>query len=120
MITVLLAVCLSLVLASCANRSPPSRVKPMLLLPPESTMAECEIPEFTGTTWGDSALYALILKRELRICKGRLDEVIHWRNSQINQQLLQGGAAVIPIRGHQLSGESPVQVLMAEFSFLIG
>ncbi|EEQ14836.1 hypothetical protein yfred0001_37940 [Yersinia frederiksenii ATCC 33641] len=50
-------------------------------MPPESAMTECEIPQFTGSTWGDSALYALNLKRELLICKGRLDEVIHWRNT---------------------------------------
>ncbi|HFD7933506.1 TPA: hypothetical protein ACF58L_003680 [Yersinia enterocolitica] len=39
------------------------------------------MPEFVGTTWGDSGLYALALKRELRICKGRLDEVISWRQN---------------------------------------
>ncbi|MDN0104748.1 hypothetical protein [Yersinia bercovieri] len=39
------------------------------------------MPEFGGTTWGDSGLYALALKRELRICKGRLDEVIGWRQN---------------------------------------
>ncbi|WP_422645779.1 Rz1-like lysis system protein LysC [Yersinia alsatica] len=79
--TVLLAACLSLVLASCANKPRTLLVNPPLLLPPESAMTACEIPEFTGSTWGDSALYALTLKRELLICKGRLDEVIHWRNS---------------------------------------
>ncbi|WP_235202770.1 hypothetical protein [Yersinia pseudotuberculosis] len=47
--------------------------------PPESALTECEVPEFAGTTWGDGGLYALALKRELRICKGRLDEVISWR-----------------------------------------
>ncbi|WP_268980233.1 hypothetical protein [Yersinia alsatica] len=39
------------------------------------------MPEFVGTTWGDSGLYALALKRELQICKGRLDEVIGWRQN---------------------------------------
>lgn len=47
-------------------------------------MAQCEIPKFTGITWSDSALYALTLKQALRLCKGRLDEVIQWRNNQIN------------------------------------
>ncbi|WP_186368187.1 Rz1-like lysis system protein LysC [Yersinia hibernica] len=51
------------------------------MLPPESALTECEVPEFVGTTWGDSGLYALALKRELRICKGRLDEVISWRQN---------------------------------------
>ncbi|WP_246103989.1 Rz1-like lysis system protein LysC [Yersinia kristensenii] len=92
----------------------------MLLLPPESTMTPCEIPEFTGTTWRDSALYALTLKRELRICKGRLDEVIHWRNNQINKPLWQGGGAVIPKRGNHLSAEYSAHVLVPEFSFIIG
>ncbi|ENO8633484.1 hypothetical protein ACCC47_000731 [Yersinia enterocolitica] len=49
-------------------------------------MTQCEIPEFTGTTWSDSALYAMTLKQAPRICKGRLDEVIQWRNSQINSR----------------------------------
>ncbi|CNH23271.1 Uncharacterised protein [Yersinia intermedia] len=52
-------------------------------------MTPCEIPEFVGSTWGDSSLYALALKRELRICKGRLDEVIRWRNNQIDNPLTQ-------------------------------
>ncbi|HFV9205782.1 TPA: hypothetical protein ACIAH0_004565 [Yersinia enterocolitica] len=39
------------------------------------------MPEFVGTTWGDGGLYALALKRELRICKGRLDEIISWRQN---------------------------------------
>ncbi|MFV8799163.1 hypothetical protein ACNSO8_11085 [Yersinia sp. LJYL362] len=84
--TALLAVCLSLALTSCGNKPPPSLIKPLLLLPPESAMAQCEIPEFTGATWSDSALYALTLKQELRLCKGRLDEVIQWRNNQINSR----------------------------------
>ncbi|MFA3779590.1 hypothetical protein [Yersinia sp. 1652 StPb PI] len=62
-------------------------VKSPLLLPPESAMTQCEIPEFVGSTWGDSSLYALALKRELRLCKGRLDEVIRWRNNQIDNPL---------------------------------
>ncbi|QCW23403.1 hypothetical protein [Yersinia phage YeP2] len=49
--------------------------------PPESALTQCEVPEFVGTTWGDSGLYALALKRELRICKGRLDAVIGWRQN---------------------------------------
>jgi hypothetical protein len=44
-------------------------------------MMACDVPAFVGTTWGDSGQYALILKRKLRICKGRLDEVIHWRRN---------------------------------------
>ncbi|WP_186373089.1 Rz1-like lysis system protein LysC [Yersinia frederiksenii] len=79
--TVLLVACLSLALVSCANEPRALLVNSPQLLPPESAMTECEIPQFTGSTWGDSALYALNLKRELLICKGRLDEVIHWRNT---------------------------------------
>ncbi|OVZ99027.1 hypothetical protein CBW53_03050 [Yersinia frederiksenii] len=55
------------------------------LYPPQSALTECEIPEFTGSTWADSGLYALELKRELRICKGRLDEVIYWNNNLIRK-----------------------------------
>ncbi|WP_420071624.1 Rz1-like lysis system protein LysC [Yersinia sp. 1252 StPb PI] len=51
------------------------------LWPPESALVICEVPEFVGATWGDSGLYTLALKRELRICKGRLDEVISWRKN---------------------------------------
>ncbi|WP_422645932.1 Rz1-like lysis system protein LysC [Yersinia vastinensis] len=79
LIVALLTVCLSLALTSCANKPGTILAKTPVLLPPESAMTECEIPEFTGSTWGDSALYALALKRELRICKGRLDEIISWR-----------------------------------------
>ncbi|WP_420907240.1 Rz1-like lysis system protein LysC [Yersinia bercovieri] len=81
-ISVLFSVCLTLALTSCASKSavrPPASCP--VLLPPESALTECEVPEFVGTTWGDSGLYALALKRELRICKGRLDEVIGWRQN---------------------------------------
>ncbi|HHQ1978042.1 TPA: Rz1-like lysis system protein LysC [Yersinia enterocolitica] len=47
----------------------------------KSAGTPCEVPEFTGITWGDGGLYAMELKRELRICKGRLDEVIDWRQN---------------------------------------
>ncbi|MGL4486238.1 MAG: Rz1-like lysis system protein LysC [Yersinia sp. (in: enterobacteria)] len=71
-----------LTLTSCANKSAVSvPINCPVLLPPESTMMACEVPAFVGTTWGDSGQYALILKRKLRICKGRLDEVIHWRRN---------------------------------------
>lgn len=82
MISVLFSACLTLALTSCASKSlprPPATCP--VLLPPESVLTECEVPEFVGTTWGDSGLYALALKHELRICKGRLDEVISWRQN---------------------------------------
>ncbi|WP_456047821.1 Rz1-like lysis system protein LysC [Yersinia intermedia] len=82
MISVLFSACLTLALTSCVSKSVPrSLVTCPVLLPPESALTECEVPEFVGTTWGDSGLYALALKRELRICKGRLDEVIGWRQN---------------------------------------
>ncbi|EPJ1396511.1 TPA: Rz1-like lysis system protein LysC [Yersinia enterocolitica] len=87
MISVLFSACLTLALTSCASKSVPrSLVTCPVLLPPESALTECEVPEFVGTTWGDSGLYALALKRELRICKGRLDEVIGWRKSYGRKQ----------------------------------
>ncbi|WP_446053753.1 Rz1-like lysis system protein LysC [Yersinia alsatica] len=79
---VLFSVCLTLALTSCANKSAPRPFATCpVLLPPESALTECEVPDFVGTTWGDSGLYALALKRELRICKSRLDEVINWRHN---------------------------------------
>ncbi|CNG45643.1 Rz1-like lysis system protein LysC [Yersinia similis] len=84
MISVLFSACLTLALTSCANKSVPRpAVTCPVLLPSESALIECEVPEFVGTTWGDSGLYALALKRELRICKGRLDEVIGWKGNII-------------------------------------
>ncbi|EPX9372893.1 Rz1-like lysis system protein LysC [Yersinia ruckeri] len=80
-IYVLTASCLTMLLVSCGNRPPVPITECQILLPPESALTECEVPEFVGTTWGDSGLYALALKRELRICKGRLDEVIGWRQN---------------------------------------
>lgn len=77
---VLSSLCLVMSLTSCVNNPvKPPITKPVLLLPPESALTPCEVPEFTGITWGDGGLYAMELKRELRICKGRLDEVIDWR-----------------------------------------
>ncbi|MHA3501146.1 Rz1-like lysis system protein LysC [Yersinia enterocolitica] len=74
------SLCLVMSLASCVNKPiKPPITEPVLLLPPESALTPCEVPEFTGITWGDGGLYAMELKRELRICKGRLDEVIDWR-----------------------------------------
>ncbi|MGK4443124.1 Rz1-like lysis system protein LysC [Yersinia enterocolitica] len=82
MISVIFSVCLTLGLTSCASKSVPRpAVTCPVLLPPESSLIECEVPEFVGTTWGDSGLYALALKRDLRICKERLDEVIGWRQN---------------------------------------
>ncbi|EPT3146303.1 Rz1-like lysis system protein LysC [Yersinia enterocolitica] len=81
-IRVLIAGCLIATLASCKSNPPAPRSAELIQLwPPESALTECEVPEFVGTTWGDSGLYALALKRELRICKGRLDEVISWRQN---------------------------------------
>ncbi|CQH61455.1 TPA: Rz1-like lysis system protein LysC [Yersinia enterocolitica] len=81
-IRVLIAGCLIATLASCKSSPPAPRSAELIQLwPPESALTECEVPEFVGTTWGDSGLYALALKRELRICKGRLDEVISWRQN---------------------------------------
>ncbi|WP_430980863.1 Rz1-like lysis system protein LysC [Yersinia massiliensis] len=81
-IRVLIAGCLIAILASCKSSPPaPRAVELIQLWPPESALTQCEVPEFVGTTWGDSGLYALALKRELRICKGRLDEVISWRQN---------------------------------------
>ncbi|WP_438273097.1 Rz1-like lysis system protein LysC [Yersinia enterocolitica] len=83
-IRVLIAGCLIATLASCRSNQPAPRTAELIQLwPPESALTECEVPEFVGTTWGDSGLYALALKRELRICKGRLDEVIGWRKNSV-------------------------------------
>lgn len=81
MISVLFSACLILALTSCKNSPQHKSAELIQLWPPESALTECEVPEFVGTTWGDSGLYALALKRELRICKGRLDEVISWRQN---------------------------------------
>ncbi|HDL6868863.1 TPA: hypothetical protein PXN74_000570 [Yersinia enterocolitica] len=81
-IRALIAGCLIATLASCGNSPPAPRAAELIQLwPPESALTQCEVPEFVGTTWGDSGLYALALKRELRICKGRLDAVIGWRQN---------------------------------------
>ncbi|VFS51239.1 Rz1-like lysis system protein LysC [Budvicia aquatica] len=77
-IGVLGSVCLILSLASCASNEPPL---PELIIPmpPESALVECEEPQFFGETWGEATEYIVALKRELRICSGRLDAVIKWR-----------------------------------------
>ncbi|WP_461773607.1 Rz1-like lysis system protein LysC [Yersinia intermedia] len=85
-IRALIAVCLIATLASCKNSPPQKSAELIQLKPPESALIQCEVPEFVGTTWGDSGLYALALKRELRICKGRLDEVISWRQNAGRKQ----------------------------------
>ncbi len=83
---VLSSLCLTLALASCKNSPPNKSAELIQLWPPESALIQCEVPEFVGTTWGDSGLYALALKRELRICKGRLDEIISWRQNAMRKQ----------------------------------
>ncbi|WP_422645843.1 Rz1-like lysis system protein LysC [Yersinia kristensenii] len=86
-IRALIAGCLIATLASCKSSPPaPRSVELIQLWPPESALTQCEVPEFVGTTWGDSGLYALALKRELRICKGRLDEIIIWRQKAMRKQ----------------------------------
>ncbi|EPN4475672.1 Rz1-like lysis system protein LysC [Yersinia enterocolitica] len=85
-IRVLIAGCLIATLASCKNSPPHKSAELIQLWPPESALTQCEVPEFVGTTWGDSGLYALALKRELRICKGRLDEIISWRQNAMRKQ----------------------------------
>ncbi|WP_439794553.1 Rz1-like lysis system protein LysC [Yersinia pseudotuberculosis] len=79
MIFVLLNICLIVLLTSCKSKSPALKsIDVIRLSPPESALISCEIPEFTGISWGDSGIYTLALKRELQICKRRLDEVIYW------------------------------------------
>ncbi|HHS8293911.1 TPA: Rz1-like lysis system protein LysC [Yersinia enterocolitica] len=85
-IRVLIAGCLIAILASCKSSPQHKSAELIQLWPPESALVTCEVPEFVGTTWGDSGLYALDLKRELRICKGRLDEVISWRQNATRKQ----------------------------------
>ncbi|WP_425281723.1 Rz1-like lysis system protein LysC [Yersinia mollaretii] len=83
---VLSSLCLTLALSSCKNSPSHKSAELIQLWPPESALTQCEVPEFVGTTWGDSGLYALVLKRELRICKGRLDEVIGWWDNMGKQR----------------------------------
>lgn len=50
MINVLFSACMTLALTSCASKSvplPPANCP--VLLPPESALTECEVPEFVGT-----------------------------------------------------------------------
>lgn len=84
-ISVLGSVFLILSLASCASNEAqvPEWIAPM---PPESALIECEEPQLYGDTWGDAGAYILALKRELRICAGRLDAVIKWRQIATRKQ----------------------------------
>ncbi|WP_456085664.1 Rz1-like lysis system protein LysC [Limnobaculum allomyrinae] len=68
---------LLVLLTSCAADYHPPEI--IYLEPPESLMVSCEIPEFNGYTWGDAGVYALALKRELKICSSRIDFIIKWR-----------------------------------------
>ncbi|MGP6380923.1 Rz1-like lysis system protein LysC [Yersinia bercovieri] len=75
--------CLTLLLTSCKSNSLTPKVAEVIRLsPPESALITCEIPAFTGVSWGDGGIYALVLKRELQICKGRLDEVIDFMDEK--------------------------------------
>ncbi|EPH2538439.1 Rz1-like lysis system protein LysC [Serratia marcescens] len=77
MTSVVGALLLPLLLASCTERTPPPA--PIVLLPPESVFTPCEQPKLQGDTWGDIGSHALALQIALSICAGRVDTLNQWR-----------------------------------------
>ncbi|WP_459426264.1 Rz1-like lysis system protein LysC [Serratia marcescens] len=78
MTSVVGALLLPLLLASCAERTPQP---PLVLLPPESVFTPCEQPKLQGETWGDIGSHALALQTALSICAGQVITLNQWRAS---------------------------------------
>ncbi|WP_442537112.1 Rz1-like lysis system protein LysC [Serratia sp. CY80841] len=76
------ALFLPLLLASCAERTPPPPA-PIVLLPPESVFTPCEQPKLKGDTWGDIGSHALALQTALLICAGQIETLNDWRRGII-------------------------------------
>ncbi|HFZ4876238.1 MULTISPECIES: Rz1-like lysis system protein LysC [Serratia] len=71
---------LPLLLASCAERTPPPPA-PLVLFPPESVFTPCEVPTLQGDTWGDIGSHALALQTALLICAGQVETLNAWRRA---------------------------------------
>ncbi|WP_216637449.1 Rz1-like lysis system protein LysC [Serratia marcescens] len=78
MTSVVGALLLPLLLASCTERTPLPPA-PIVLLPPESVFTPCEQPILQGDTWGDIGSYALALQMALSICAGQVETLNAWR-----------------------------------------
>ncbi|WP_442528183.1 MULTISPECIES: Rz1-like lysis system protein LysC [unclassified Serratia (in: enterobacteria)] len=76
------ALLLPLLLASCAERTPPP-LAPIVLLPPESVFTPCEQPTLQGDTWGDIGSHTLALQTALLICAGQIETLNYWRRGII-------------------------------------
>ncbi|MDP8643007.1 Rz1-like lysis system protein LysC [Serratia marcescens] len=85
MTSVVGALLLPLLLASCTERTPPPPA-PIVLLPPESVFTPCEQPKLQGDTWGDIGSHALALQTALSICAGRVATLNQWREAAGRKQ----------------------------------
>ncbi|WP_438363287.1 Rz1-like lysis system protein LysC [Serratia marcescens] len=82
MTSVVGALLLPLLLASCAEQTSPPPA-PIVLFPPESVFPPCEQPKLQGDTWGDIGSHALALQTALSICAGQVSTLNLWRVSVV-------------------------------------
>ncbi|WP_442805809.1 Rz1-like lysis system protein LysC [Testudinibacter sp. TR-2022] len=68
---------LLLCLSSCANE-PVIKIETHTIIPPPSLLISCPEPMLHGNTYTAITEYAVLLKRDLRICAGRLQGVIDY------------------------------------------
>lgn len=66
---------LIILLSSCASK-PTVSVHPML---PSAYISHLDKTPFNGTTYGDVAQYAVILKHERDVCLNRIDKIREWQ-----------------------------------------
>ena len=71
----LIPLLLTVLLTSCASK--PQVVHCPVL--PTAYLAHLDKTSFSGSTYGDVAQYAVILKRERDVCLNRIDKIREWQ-----------------------------------------
>ncbi|BBF11083.1 Rz1-like lysis system protein LysC [Haemophilus influenzae] len=68
-------------LTSCANK-PQIITYPTI---PAAYLAHLDKTSFSGSTYGDVAQYAVILKRERDVCLNRIDKIREWQREKMEK-----------------------------------
>ena len=72
---------LTVLLTSCASK-PQIITYPTI---PAAYLAHLDKTSFSGSTYGDIAQYAVILKRERDVCLNRIDKIREWQREKMEK-----------------------------------
>ena len=77
----LIPLLLAVLLTSCASK-PQIITYPTI---PAAYLAHLDKTSFSGSTYGDVAQYAVILKRERDVCLNRIDKIREWQTEKLSK-----------------------------------